>query len=51
MDIYSASKRQGKHPPLFTHTEVNDCSSIITKPVNSKQQKMNLISGQNSAGR
>ena len=28
VDIYSASKRRGKYPPLFTDTEINNCVNI-----------------------
>ena len=28
VDIYSASKRRGKYPPLFTDTEMNNCVNI-----------------------
>ena len=35
--IHRALKRQGKYPPLFTDTEVNNnCVSIYTKPVSSQ---------------
>ena len=35
-DIYRVAKRQGKYPPLFTDTEVNNCFSIYhTSRINS----------------
>ena len=35
-----------KYPPLVSNTKVNNCFSIITKPVSSQQQKMHFIKTQ-----
>ena len=37
VDICRAARRTGKYLPLFTDTEVNNCSSI-SKPVDSQRQ-------------
>ena len=43
VDIYRAAKRQGKHPPLFTDTEVNNCFSIYHTSCINSGPKSNLI--------
>ena len=43
VDIYRAAKRQGKYPPLFTDTEVNNCFSIYHTSWINSGPKSNFI--------